>query len=222
MSLEAPNRYWWIAAIIVPVAVALISILPAVLEKSEPRPLSAGEWRSLVEEVRAELRPPGTNGAGATSGDVAESGEPATHVFSDFEPEVQPSRRLKALLREFAADFEDQNWLAALDFFDPEHVNAQLDMYLNDDFMFGSLGTPGQRSRDTVIKLYFYETMQLYTSAESAEVIEEVRRIRFTGMSEEAPALWKVRFTAELEGGDALTGGFYVDKDTLRFAGAFG
>lgn len=68
---------------------------------------------------------------------------------------------LKKMLKSFANDMCSFNFDKIHSYIDEEHYNAQIKMYLNDNFMFKSLGKPGHRDTSMVKVFYLRETLGL-------------------------------------------------------------
>ncbi|MCP4328001.1 MAG: hypothetical protein GY791_06145 [Alphaproteobacteria bacterium] len=219
--MDVPRKYWWVAIIVVPIVIAAIPVVPQFFASKEAPPITKEDLVAAVVELQGHFATARSQPSSTGTPEEVPYRPSNDDQFSRFNPEIQPSRQLEALLGAFADDFESQKWLRLLELFDPSHVNAQLEMYLQDDFMFEHLGEPGQRSQDVVIKLYLYETLNMQ-APDGPKAIEDVRAIYFTDMREEFDGYWMVSFTAEREPGEPLNGSITVDKDTLRFLGAWG
>ncbi len=146
-------------------------------------------------------------------------------AFADFVPSVAVPGGLPPVLRAFAERLAKQDWPGLLAFFDSEHLDAQLNLYMSDTFMFGWLGKPGNRSVATVIQLYLYETIQLAHQDDSNRIAREdmdgIKSISYRNLSNDGDYL-TVSFVVRLADGRRTRGQVYIEKDTLKFFGPVG
>jgi hypothetical protein len=129
------------------------------------------------------------------------------------------NKQLEHRLIAFAQLFENHNWICALSYFDPDHINAQFKLYMYDEFMFDHLGKPAERDFSSITRLYLRETMGLDQLQGNLETIQ---RMQYTATADESENLWSVSFQLILRDGSKINGGFYVNKSTIAFSGAWG
>lgn len=146
-------------------------------------------------------------------------------AFSEFVPSMAVPGALKPVLRAFAEKLAKHDWPGLLAFFESDHLDAQLNMYMSDTFMFGWLGKAGNRSVATVIQLYIYETMQFAHQDDSNRItredIDRIETISYRNLSDSGDYL-TLSYVVRLNDGRRTRGEVYIEKDTLKFFGAFG
>ncbi len=69
--------------------------------------------------------------------------------------------KLKTFINDFSSALVNYDWKASRQFFDKDHYSRQMELYLNDDFMFGHLGKVGKRDTAFVHLFYIRETLGL-------------------------------------------------------------
>ena len=146
-------------------------------------------------------------------------------AFSDFVPSMAVPGELKPVLRAFAEKLAKHDWPGLLAFFESDHLDAQLNLYMSDTFMFGWLGKTGNRSVATVIQLYVYETLQFAHQDDSNRItredIDRIKTISYRNLSDSGDYL-TLSYVVRLDDGRRTRGEVYIEKDTLKFFGAFG
>lgn len=133
---------------------------------------------------------------------------------------AQNAQRLSNL----AATVEQHNWALASSYFPAQHIEMQLDMYLHDTFMFKGMGKPKQRDLEKALNLYIGENLGLYMVGKAIDDINDIKRLRYTGVTIEPPALNNayLSLVVTLEDGTEVLGELSLNLKTGSFTPAAG
>lgn len=145
---------------------------------------------------------------------------------------VEPA--LADSLNVFALKLAQGKFRSLKKYFDPEHLKAQMNMYLTDTFMFGSFGNPVLRDTEKIFNFYLRETFGL-TQADEAIFLKNTRWKNFFSLTnrqdiqqvyfkemKKAPYGCDVFFLAKTFSGELYFGRIMWDWELKKFTGAWG
>jgi hypothetical protein len=155
--------------------------------------------------------------------------------FFSFNSQAQTTRKAKKLERKLIRGLEKEekvfikacrkvltnySWEAIRPMMDEEKIDFQIDLYMNDDFMFNHLGPAGQRDSSKIHNYYIRESLGLSQMA-MEEHIPEGSDLQNVFKLEDLRSIQKIFFIkTELFGAEIKT--FYfiaITKDKKRYFG---